>query len=610
MFKRIVGTDVAEMSLEPAVNFPHQEPLPRCFALAPLYDHLVTRQVDIKSLNDDGTLGDAVVSAVFTAIDVEGWARRFLGDLDRFLAASTSSGPGGQSALSAMLAKAIDSKRTIASAIAEQLQGVLDHAAYETAPDPDYQKGLQVARDTLRQQLHVSLLKGYDIPVMIQQDTSSTTPRAEAEPATRTDTHLGAPRVPVPLRIYPAPPSIGEQTASPTFDSPHGLQQLSLWTYKLTLAHEFAAQDTAGITTEFNLSGRLPQRRASAPGVDLFSIMAQYMAVADKLWKLLSAGLAPQSGEETSHVNATRTFADLAAAVAGHWSIRLPQDQSDSVPESDCVAGTSHTFAVRVAYSQHGAGIESVSFTREQPQVDAGNMWPEVEVLLPDGFGVAFLAQPSDPSSLTAVYVPKKGLEVPAFAQQIFQLRWSGLNVSAFQNARSRLSVVRNEDLLYDPLHPEIATPPTNPVFLLKTAEVVANSSVAPLIEGNHEREITGANLQAALEDAIQTLFPSNGLVANTRATWRLDYSYELARSDTSLGDHSPSRARVPVALLPDAPLAGIAQALANEGQRWIDTHQPAVDGGIWILGVVLHSGLESGAHPLFKADLFYRISK
>jgi hypothetical protein len=610
VIKGIVGTDAVEASLKPAVNFTHRANLPRCFALAPLYGHLVTRQVDVKSLNDDGTLAIGAVSAVFTAIDAERWARRFLGDMDRFLAASTSTEIGSQSAPSAMLAKVIDSKQTIASAIAGQLKGVFDYSICETDCDPDFRTGLRAARDTLMEQLQVGLTKGYDIPAIVQRDTdvASAIPQsAETKPAAFGDIHQSALRTPAPLRIQPAPPGLGEQAASPTFDSPNDLQQLSLWTYRVVLAHELAPQDRARITTEFNLMCR--PSPAPAPRLDLFDVMAQYMAVADKLWMLLSSTSDPRPGSESSHVNAARTFADLAVMVAAHWSRRLPQDKISGEPESDFVAETSRSFGVRVAYSEHGEAIESVSCTREQPQADPGNMWPEVEVLLPDGSSMALQAQPSGPSSLATVYVPTNGLKVPASAQQTLRLTWRGLNVSAFQNARSRMTVVRNEELVYDPLHPEIATPSTNPAFLFNTAEVVA-TSVAPLIERNHQQEIKGASLYAALEDAVQKLFPASGLVANTRATWQLDYSYELAGGDTSPSDNPPIRTRIPVALYPDAPLAETARALADAGQGWIDTQQPAFDGAGWLLSVVLHSGLEAGSRPLFRADLFYGIAK
>lgn len=624
MSTRTVGSDTAEGSPKPGVDVP-----PRCFALAPLYGQLVTRQVDIKSVDANGTLGDAAVAATFTGIDVELWARRFLGDLDHFVSIFASMELDGRSELGTMLARVVDSKRAVASAIADQLKGVFDYSPCDTECDPDYRKGLQAARDALTQQLLVSLVKGYDTPAVLQYGTgvsrataeskhqgsipgsidahghSSVPPESvQARPAAGSDTRQGTSRMPAPLRIHPPPPVLAEQMASPTFDLPIDLQQLSLWTYTLVLAHEFAAQDRALVTTEFNLTVRPPP----APCFDLFDVLAQYVSVADQLWLLLSRAQGSASIGDNAFTNAARTFADLAARVAVHWRIRSPQDKGSGEPESDYVAAKSHTFGVRIAYSPTDGTIESVSFIREPPQADSP-MWPEVDVLSPDGSSVALVAQPSAPSSLAAVFVPKQGMVAPAFALQTLRLTWNGLNVSALQNVRSRVSVVRNEDLAYDPLHPENVTPATNPAFVFRTPELVAGTRVAPWIERSHPLEMKGANLPAALENAVQTLFPPDSLIANTRATWQVDYSYELNNGDASAGGSPPIMVRLPVGLYPDAPLAGVAQTLAGVAQEWMATHQPAIDGGSWMFNVVLHSGLGSEAHPLLNADLWYGIA-
>ena len=550
------------------------ESMPPFFALAPLYDRPVTHQVDIKSLGDDGTLGDTTLPTVFTSIDAELWARRFLGDLDRFLAPSAAARTKGLLGLSAVLAQVIDSKRTIASGIVGQLRGVMDYPVDEAEPDPLCQKGLQEARDALAELLNASLLRGYDTPVLGQGATAG-------DPAL------------VPLRIHPKPITIVEQTTSPSFDPAEVLKQLSQWSYRLAFAHECLPQDTVQITTEFNLSSRVSRPGPSSVGVDLFNMLAQYMAVADKLWTLL---------DKAPDVNAVKTFAGLVAAIAGHWTIRLQHDGETPVPDDSAVTQVSHVFALQVMYSENGKLIDRVSVTTDLPVSGAGDGWPEVEILLPDGTSVPLIEQPSDASGRIASYAPKNGMEAPAFAQQTLQLTWAGLEVSALQNASARLSVVRNENLRYTRL-------PTNPVFLLRTEEAVTNS-IAPWVERSHPQEISGVDLQAALEDAIQTLFPAGSLVAGTRATWQLDYSYELARGDAPQGDHSPMRARVPVTLYPDGPLSGAAQVLANAGEGWLSTFQPAFDGGRWIVSVTLHSALEPSARRLFTAELFYPIRK
>jgi hypothetical protein len=695
------STGIASVSLIPGVQFPSETPMPRFLALPPLYDHLVTRKLDIQGLNDDGTLDDVAVPTHFMAIDAEPWAQRFLSDLDRFLGGAMATTLYLQTGLRDTLTGAIGDKYTIAGAIADQLQGVFDYSVYTPAPDPNYQKGLAVARDALRQQLYVNLLKAYDTSVIAQYDTESTTPwtggvgvptvslygqarladtgtavtfaaaktgfdptRAfvsffatvadperhssvrgsleyayshtefdisqagvptgyeasnwlsfiplqdkVAKPAALQNTNPGSLLAPVPLRTYPSLPAIHEQLASPTYELPDSLAKLPLWTYKLTCTHEFAAQDSVNISADFNLAMPL-QARAVQQTADLFSALAQYVAVADKLWTLMSPLAVPGSdiNATSPSVNAAKTFGDLVATIASLWHIRLPQQANSTAPEDSYIVGASFAFDARVTYSENGLLIKSFSLTRQQDQPGPASSWPQVEVILPDGVGVPLQAQVPLTPSATMVYQPMPGTEIPAQNQQTFRIAWNDISVSAYQNARARMLAVRNEDLLYDPAHPDNPVLQTSPGFLLKTAEVSATSIVTPLIERSLPQEITGVDLNTALADAVQTLFPAAGVLADTTASWGVFYAYELVRDLDSQNNSLLSK--LPVALYPNQPLAGAAQALAGAVQTWTDNNHPASAGGGWLFSVILYSGLESSARPLFSAELFYRIGK
>lgn len=687
------ATGIASVSLVPAVKFPDSAAMPRFFALAPLYDHLVTRQVEIKQLKDDGTLDTAGVATNFMAIDAEPWAQRFLSDMDRFLGGPMATELYSIDALRSTLTGAIGSKSTIADGISQQLQLVFDYSAYKTSPDPGYQKGLTVARDALKQQLYVSLLNAYDTSVVAQYDTESTTPWSKdttppvslygqarltgtvtpvtfaasktsfdpakafvsffatvadperhswvrgtldyayshaefaitssgvptgyqasnwlsflplqnqaAKPEALKKTNPGDLLAPVPLRTYPLLPSIREQTADATYERPSGLSQLALWTYRLTCSHQFAAQDGVRIVTDFNLAPSV-QPRAAPPPVDLFSALAQYMAVADKLWTLLGAP-AQQSPSDT-FVNAAKTFADLAASIAGLWNLRLAQDESSRAPEDSYTVGASYAFNARVTYSEDGKSIESFSLTREQDQPGPSQTWPTVEVMVADGTYVPLKIRPPVTPGATTVYAPELGITIPAHDQQTFRLAWKDIGIAAFQNARARMLAVRNKDLLYDPDRPQNPVLPTSGAFLFKTAEVTATSIVTPLIERSAPQKITGDDLATALGDAIQTLFPSNGLLQNTTASWGVFYAYELA------GGSSPGESlvsKLPVALYPNQPLASAAQAMADAVQTWTRNHHPATRGGSWLFDVILYSGLETNTRPLFSAELSFRL--
>lgn len=687
------ATGIASVGLVPAVKFPETAAMPRFFALAPLYDHLVTRQVQIEQLDDDGKLDKAGVTTNFMAIDAEPWAQRFLGDMDRFLGGPMATELYRIAALRDTLTCVIGSKAMIADGISRQLQLVFDYSTCRTSPDPDYQEGLAIARDALKQQLYVSLLNAYDTSVVVQYDTTSNTPwskdtappvslygqarltgtatpvtfaaskttfdparafvsffatvadperhswvrgtldyayshaefaitskdvptgyqasnwlsflplqNATAKPEALKNTNPGDLLAPVPLRTYPLLPSIREQTAHVTYRQPSDLSQLALWTYRLTCSHQFAAQDSVRIVTDFNLAPAGRPRAAATP-VDLFGALAQYTTVADKLWTLLGAPV--QQPPSPTFINAAKTFADLAHSIAGLWNLRLAQDESSRAPEDRYTVGASYAFNARVKYSEDGKSIESFSLTREQDQPGPGQAWPTVEVMIADGaYAPLKIRLPATPGA-TTVYAPEQGVTIPAHDQQTFRLAWEDIGIAAFQNARARMLAVRNNHLLYDPERPQNPDLPTSSAFLFKTAEITATSIVTPLIERSAPQKITGEDLTAALDDAIQTLFPTNGLLQNTTASWGVFYTYQLVLGS---GPDESLVSKLPVALYPSQPLAGAAQALADAVQTWTHNHHPATQGGGWLFDVILYSGVDNGTRPLFTAELSYKL--
>ena len=62
----------------------------------------------------------------------------------------------------------------------------------------------------------------------------------------------------------------------------------------------------------------------------------------------------------------------------------------------------------------------------------------------------------------------------------------------------------------------------------------------------------------------------------NTTASWGVFYAYELAGGAS--GESMVSK--LPVALYPNQPLAGAAQAMADAVQTWTRNHHPATRGG------------------------------
>jgi hypothetical protein len=157
---------IRSLTVKGGTTVPGQsDPQPRYFALKPLYATLVTRAgVEIRTLTAEGTLSAAANPTGFQGIDVEVWAARFLADMDRFLSAPFAAGlyldpvarPGLQSAL--------QSKAALITAIPQGLGVILDIA------DPLAQDGLLKARETLQQQLGISLFNAYSTTTLVQFD--------------------------------------------------------------------------------------------------------------------------------------------------------------------------------------------------------------------------------------------------------------------------------------------------------------------------------------------------------------------------------------------------------------------------------------------------------
>lgn len=142
---------------------------PRTFALRPLANTLIARQ-DVVTQEFDvatGSLGKEV-KRNYQGIDLEVWARSFLSDVELMLSAAYVRGAYALNRTA--LDEIAGAKRTLAGAIANSLDYVL---AGETG-DP----ARAAAAETLRQQLLVSLPRGYDTSAVLQYDTDVTSPWA------------------------------------------------------------------------------------------------------------------------------------------------------------------------------------------------------------------------------------------------------------------------------------------------------------------------------------------------------------------------------------------------------------------------------------------------
>ncbi|MCX4695674.1 hypothetical protein [Streptomyces sp. NBC_01408] len=146
---------------------------PRAFALRPLSTTLMARR-HVTTFGFDVQTGELTEGQVsdYQGIDLEVWARAFLADVELLLSAAYVQ--GAYALRRDVLDGITGIKKTLAAAVAEGL----DYVLAGDAPDagPDHKRAAAVER--LRQELLVSLTRGYATSAVVQYDTSASSPWA------------------------------------------------------------------------------------------------------------------------------------------------------------------------------------------------------------------------------------------------------------------------------------------------------------------------------------------------------------------------------------------------------------------------------------------------
>ncbi|MCK1387637.1 LysM peptidoglycan-binding domain-containing protein [Bradyrhizobium sp. 21] len=697
---------IVKVELKPTVAF-DTTTQPRMLALAPLYNHLVSRPlVSVAPLKSDGTLDTAHPLVLdYQGIDVEVWATRFLTDFDRLL------GPAMATALNDAglfddFTALMKTKANLQTVIPRDLTGVFKHSTNSDPPprtvhDAAYDPGLTEARKHFTQWLGVSLTAGWSISTVLQYDAIvdsawlkpkpaggaalygqpeavTTTPASLPSPPPRKvppceswrlaagkvslDTTapfltvpltvsdptrqavvrldisypvsnieinvrnvdntgynrsdwlamtpiltkdnrpaqlklaLGAADVPIPLRSFPVLPFLLAQTAQPVV--PTTLSNAAEWIFETIYSHQHASQDHVMVTAEFNLTPPARLNAAIVDPVDLFTALAQYIQIADQLNGMLAVLDLAEGPPAPATRHAVATFNSVAAKVAELWPIRLlPVTGTAAANGADWTAAAAVTFAAVIVYPDVGPRrLGSYTLTRVGGDGDIVN-FPDVACRRLDGTWITLAG--ATPVGSTRTYTPPPGSDLLLDVWPQLQLSWPGLNTGRVQNARTRVQVVRNLDLL-GPSKPETAD-----AFIQRTAIVTATSIVTPTIARTEPLAMHGANFQAALQAAFDELYPPATRPANLTLAIGLYYGYRL----TTAIDGPVSE--LPVGLMPDQTLsATTAAAVASVLDIWRGKVKPETTGGSWVVSLLQYSSFDPGKRILLSIErLTYPLS-
>ncbi len=431
---------------------------------------------------------------------------------------------------------------------------------------------------------------------------------SKEKPAALAGTDPGSVDVPVPLRNFPDLPKLVQQQAiqSAPDDGKQSVTNLALWNYEFIYSHQHAAQDYVLIDAEFNLKTPKKKDLAEVEPHDLFTELAQYMYVTEQLWNMLNGLVDPKTTFTKVEIkNAVQTYTTLVANVSKYWGTRLPQSNFNNDPADKLVGAPTYHFNARVSYDNDG-NLTAYTLTRLNVGPEPAGYWPNVCLQVPPGATTAVpgsyikLEQQPTVGGSTEYKVPT-GKIIPSTVWPVFMLTWTGLNLATTQNARAKMSVERNQDLL-DKVK-------TNPAFLLSTDIVIAPAVVTPLNTFGERVDITnlGATLTAALNTCFTDLFGSTDYKGQI-VTMELSYGFELvtpSQTDPGLVTY------LPIGLYPNQTLSSTtASELASAIEDWQKNNNPVKTGGEWVFSLKLYSKLTDQTQTLLNiAYLVYRIS-
>lgn len=140
-----------------------------------------------------------------------------------------------------------------------------------------------------------------------------------------TDGHVGQIQVPVPLRGYPGPAIISDQSASNATPTPEPAKVLAQWDYGFTTKRQYAAQDQMTLEVRFNQTSDDSADALSYANAPKYESVIEVLAAFSAVWPAISADLAqlPDTVADTvspAAANAVAALADLADRLQNAWS--------------------------------------------------------------------------------------------------------------------------------------------------------------------------------------------------------------------------------------------------------------------------------------------------
>ncbi|MFK7969909.1 MAG: hypothetical protein AB8F95_06055 [Bacteroidia bacterium] len=424
-------------------------------------------------------------------------------------------------------------------------------------------------------------------------------------PDTLPEASLGNSAVPIPLRNYPAPPSLLFHGAKADPDSQTTIESIREWQYVFVYEHPIVAQDSIDVSVDYNILN-LPEAAANpTPGADkLHESLLQFAHV----FPALKAELNVLEGSKPAEVAgdaklkiAIETLSSLAATIAADWKAWNPTQLTasnrlldlDLRIEENLVAGEFNTITVK------GKGVLPSDGKLPEIAMDGYDETSKnvKQIGTTNTFSVDYsLERNSDP-----IETQQGASDIPDRT-----LRVLNLDVIREQNAWAAVQLSRNTSLVSGKL--------THPAFIFRTPPIRAVDFAVPMLI--NERFLNIAKMpnvddpdQQAIErplvEHLKTLLKTV-LPANTPRDFdiRMEARYSYAVASGS------DKERLDDDLIVELPIALGLQISIKKNDVILDKSKElltdlvkALDG--WI---TKNNPSQSNAQYMFKLSIFSRL--
>ena len=402
------------------------------------------------------------------------------------------------------------------------------------------------------------------------------------------EVYVGKLNIPVPLRVFPTPPSLIRQSAEPDPDSLKSLEHIREWQYTYLYEHLDAAQDAIETVIHYNVMPTADGTGGEDAQNSLLVALANFRAVYPQLRPHLE-NLRDKPGDDTSKA-ILPVFAKLVADAATAWQ-SAANAREVMIPSSFSENDTGY-------YELGTADLDTQnpSVTMELHSVSDPAM---LQVDLPGYKLTQTDIQTDKQTNLVKLvkysYQPKSEEEPPDLTYGVpnipdFKVSIDNRDIIEQQNAWAEIWVSRNRNLSDDQ--------PTHPAFIYQTPKVRFGNMITPLLVNSREWQIETLSTEPQhtlgehLEQLFSTLLPEQ---ATRDYDLRISCGYAFALAE-GIGDNPDLLVSLPVALGPRFTVAAgeatdqFRGDLKTAIRGWWDENQPATSKGMFVFKLAILS--------------------